>query len=178
MLRWIHSGGASQALAILFGTSFTVAVSIALGARVLGGACREWPVRFVTGAALLSLAVFCLCATGLAYPLVFAAFGVVLFRGWSPARPRLWPVNRLLLIAFGIFFVLYFFCAMAPELSPDGAGYHLSLVARYLREHGFHRITWNMYANLSEGMEMLFLFAFAFGKRRPRPWCTWLSCSR
>ena len=53
---------------------------------------------------------------------------------------------------------------MAPEFSPDGAGYHLSLAARYLREHGFHRITWNMYANLSAGMEMLFLFAFAFGK--------------
>ena len=34
----------------------------------------------------------------------------------------------------------------------------------YLREHGFHTITGNMYASLSEGLEMLFLYAFAFGK--------------
>ena len=40
----------------------------------------------------------------------------------------------------------------------------LGLVARYLREHGFQPITWNIYASLSEGAEMLFLFAFAFGK--------------
>ncbi len=53
---------------------------------------------------------------------------------------------------------------MAPEASPDGGGYHLGLVARYFREHGFHPITWNIYASLSEGAEMLFLFAFAFGK--------------
>jgi len=47
---------------------------------------------------------------------------------------------------------------------PDGSGYHLGLVARYLREHGLNRITTNMYANLSQGAEMLFLFAFAFGR--------------
>jgi len=60
--------------------------------------------------------------------------------------------------------VLYFFNSMAPESSFDGSRYHLGLVARYLREHGFHRITWNLYASLSEGAEMLFLAAFAFGR--------------
>jgi hypothetical protein len=69
-----------------------------------------------------------------------------------------------LVLLFAIYFVLYFFNSMAPEGSPDGAGYHLGFVARYLREHGFHPITWNIYASLSEGAEMLFLFAFAFGK--------------
>ncbi|MBI3693474.1 MAG: glycosyltransferase family 39 protein [Acidobacteria bacterium] len=53
---------------------------------------------------------------------------------------------------------------MAPEISPDGAGYHLGLVSRYLREHGFGRITTSMYAMLSQGTEMLFLFAYAFGR--------------
>ncbi len=67
-------------------------------------------------------------------------------------------------VIFGLFTVLYFFNAMAPETSPDGSSYHLGLVARYFREHGFPRITSSMYANLSQGLEMLFLFAFAFGE--------------
>ena len=49
-------------------------------------------------------------------------------------------------------------------MSPDGSTYHLGLVARYFRLHGFERLTTNMYGNLSQGMEMLFLFAFAFGR--------------
>ncbi len=60
--------------------------------------------------------------------------------------------------------MVYFTNAMAPERSPDGSTYHLGLVARYMREHGFHRITTNMYANLSQGVEMLYLFAYAFGR--------------
>ena len=60
--------------------------------------------------------------------------------------------------------MLYLANAMAPEVSPDGAGYHLGLVARYLREHGFVRITDNLYAAMPAGVEMLFLFAFAFGR--------------
>ena len=54
-------------------------------------------------------------------------------------------------------------------------GYHLGFVARYLRETtASTRSTWNIYASLSEGAEMLFLFAFAFGKafsRRHGPFC-------
>ena len=63
-----------------------------------------------------------------------------------------------------LYVVLYLSNAMAPEASPDGAGYHLGLVARYLREHGFVRITDNLYAAMPAGVEMLFLFAFAFGR--------------
>ena len=79
-----------------------------------------------------------------------------------PASAALW--RWLFRSIFAIFFVLYFFNAMAPEMSPDGVAYHLGVVSRYLRAHGFERITTNMYANLSEGVEMLFLFAFAFGR--------------
>ena len=53
---------------------------------------------------------------------------------------------------------------MAPEISPDGSTYHLGLVGRYIRERGFHRITTSMYANLSQGVEMLFVPPFAFGR--------------
>ena len=83
-------------------------------------------------------------------------------RGTCRRPPRV--CRALWWIAFGIYVVLYLANAMAPEVSPDGAGYHLGLVARYLREHGFVRITDNFYAAMPAGVEMLFLFAFAFGR--------------
>jgi hypothetical protein len=161
-----------QPLAILFGAGFTVAAATSLGAWLLGGACREYPVRFVCGAGMLSLIVFVLCCLGLAYPTVFLATGALTLLGLRSSGPRPVPqawkisvlVKVLLLLIFTVYFLIYFTNAMAPEVSPDGSAYHLSLVARYLREHGFHLITWNLYASLSEGVEMLFLVAFAFGR--------------
>jgi hypothetical protein len=64
---------------------------------------------------------------------------------------------------FVIFTALYFVNAWAPEASSDGSGYHLELVARYVRAHGFERVTTNMYAGLGQGAEMLYALAFAFG---------------
>ena len=156
-----------EALAILFGAGFTVAVCLALGGLLLGDCFRDPGARFVTGAALLSLLVFFLCSLKLAYPLLFLLLGAGLcLWGRPPGLPsaRSAPRPTLLTFAFAAFFVLYFFHAMAPEASPDGAGYHLGLVVRYLREHGFVRITDNFYAALPAGVEMLFLFAFAFGR--------------
>jgi hypothetical protein len=166
-----------QPLAILFGAAFTCAVSLALGGLLLRDACRDPGVRLVSGAALLSLLVCALCGAGLVYPLVLLAIGflaigaaVKVGQGWgglaggAPA-PRRYTAMRILWgIAFGMYLVLYLANAMAPETSPDGAGYHLGLVSRYLREHGFVRITDNLYAAMPGGVEMLFLFAFAFGK--------------
>ena len=64
----------------------------------------------------------------------------------------------------GIFTVLYFINALAPEASPDGSTYHLGTVLKYFHAHGFLRITTDIYASISEGVELLFLFAFSFGK--------------
>lgn len=155
-----------EAIRILFGAAFTVAAAMGCGAAVLRGAVRDPGIRFVTGAALLSLAVFALCSVGWAYPLVFLAVGALaIAAGWRWAPVFKTPeMPRILALFFLLFLILYFFSAMAPETSPDGAGYHLGLVSQYLRWHGFHPITWNFYALLSEGMEMLFLFAFAFGR--------------
>jgi len=165
-----------QPLAILFGAAFTCAASLALGSLLLRDACRDPGVRFVGGAALLSLLVCVLCGAGMAYPLVFLAVGLLAIGGAWVARartpdrgPKALPwgprlLKILLGIAFGMFLALYLANAMAPEVSPDGAAYHLGLVGRYLREHGFVRITDNMYAAMPGGVEMLFLFAFAFGK--------------
>ena len=167
-----------QALSILLGALFTVAVATALGASLLRGECEDLAVRFVTGAAVLSVTVFCLCAALVAYPVVFAAMGAaaLLARQAEPPAPPLqtrdlfWWRRRfrlrcaVILLAFGSYFILYFFNSMAPESSFDGSHYHLALAGRYLREHGFHRITDNMYASLSQGVEMLYLWAFAFGR--------------
>ena len=136
---------------------------------------RDWPVRFVTGAGALSFLVCLLAAGGLVYPAMFAILGVAAIAACRPwnhwciaDRARFWPNmsarNILLIVIFIAYFYIYFLRALAPEVSPDGATYHLGLTARYLREHGFHPITWNLYASLPQGMEMLFLFAFAFGK--------------
>ncbi len=186
--------GFVQALTILFGALFTVAVSIALGRRLFG-AELDPGIQFVAGAAVLSLVIFALCCVGVVYPLVFLAVGLASLM-WGrlvtcgrvalglvgsvrlPPRPSatrpqdtILPHKRVLSIfhylfflTFASYFILYFFSSMAPESSFDGAGYHLSFVARYLREHGFHPVTWNLYASLSEGVEMLFLYAFAFGR--------------
>ncbi len=154
-----------QALRILFGAVFTVLACLGIGARLLGPS--DPGARFVTGAAVLSMAIFAVCCAGLAYPLTFLALGAAAIGiGFRPAiHFRKWPRIYYLFAAVALFyFVAYFFNAMAPEISFDGTYYHLSFVARYLREHGFHPITWNFYASLSEGAEMLYLFAFAFGQ--------------
>jgi hypothetical protein len=160
-----------QALLILFGALFTVAVCLACGRLILRDAVTDLGISFVCGAAVLSLAVFAIAAAGVVYPPVFLALGAVLLlstrhQAWlshskGAGRSVAFYVFTALFLAY---FYVYFVHAMAPEISPDGTAYHLSLVARYLREHGFHRITTNMYASLSQGIEMLFLFAFTFGK--------------
>jgi hypothetical protein len=152
-----------ELLAILFGAGFTVAVCVALGRLILREACEDPGARFVAGAAALSLLVFVLCVMHLAYPMVFLGLGAVAITWGRPAirLPRAWKWPVAL---FAPFFVLYFCHAMAPEASPDGAGYHLSLVARYLHAHGFVRITDNFYAAFPGAVEMLFLHAFAFGR--------------
>jgi hypothetical protein len=167
-----------EPLAILFGAAFTCAVNLALGALMLDDACRDPGVRFVCGAAVLSLLVCALCGAGLAYPLVFLAIGAAAL-GWQYWIAHTRPIGAEVKgrgsqarkatkifwgILFGIYVLLYLSNAMAPEASPDGAGYHLGLAARYLREHGFVRITDNLYAAMPAGVEMLFLFAFAFGR--------------
>ena len=54
--------------------------------------------------------------------------------------------------------------ALAPEISPDGSGYHLGNVARMWRNHGFVWDYHSMYSYFSQGIEMLFLVAFSFGR--------------
>lgn len=165
-------------LLVLFGAAFTIAVAIAGGRVLLRGLGlrfhreEQWFFAFVTGSACLSLVVFALAMIGIARASVFVVIGAAVIaaagrwgRESGSPLPRLRLVVRvpfyLLFAAFGIF---YLCTALAPEISPDGSAYHLGWVSRYARAHGFYRITTDMYAYLSAGVEMLFLHAFVFGR--------------
>jgi hypothetical protein len=133
-----------------------------------------YPYAFVTGAALFSLLIFLLNAAGLAYTWTFVAAAAIVIaaclqsRAWRrrgpslPALPRAWSI--LFASAMAVYGVLYLAYAMAPEASPDGSAYHLGLVRQYFRQHGFGRITTNMYANITMGIEMLYLSAYSVGR--------------
>ena len=179
-----------QAASALLGAALTVVACYAAGALLiarLGVPLRRaehFPLAFVLGAACVHLGVFAIFAMKIAYKPVFLIVSAAVIaaaavahrnsRG-TRAAPRdlgagtgfSWRDN---LPAFGyaaifaIFTALYFVNAWAPEWSSDGSGYHLGLIARYLRVHGFERVTTNMYAGLGEGAEMLFALAFAFGR--------------
>ncbi|HXN49681.1 MAG TPA: discoidin domain-containing protein [Bryobacteraceae bacterium] len=168
-----------RVLSILFGAAFTVTVSMALGTllvRALGVRfCRQEErfFAFATGSACLSMLVFALAAVHIVYPGVLLAVGALALaaalwrRAWKPMGEPLAPVSRgwgaLFWTLFALFTYVSFFHAMAPEISPDGAGYHLGIVLRYLNAHGFRHVL-SLYAYLSQGTELLYLFAFAFGR--------------
>ena len=168
-----------QAAAALFGAGFTVAACYAAGTIVidrLGAVLRRderIPLAFVLGAACLHLVIFAILVLHIGYWPVFVAalagiIGISL-RGTAAqsskaAPPLSWPLRVVFGLCAGAFSILYLVNAWAPEASPDGSGYHLGFVARELRDHGFQPITTNLYAMLSEGVEMLYVPAFAIGR--------------
>jgi len=169
-----------QAFWALLGAAATVAACYAAGALMVDWAKapltkpERFPLSFVLGASLLHLIVFAMMALKIAYrPLVVAMLAVpivsAVWKGaWRLRGDAVEPLSRVLRIFYGAIFtaftIYYFFHAWAPESSPDGASYHLGLVARYLRVHGFEKIVTNMYAGLSAGVEMLYVPAFVIGK--------------
>ncbi|QOY89186.1 ArnT family glycosyltransferase [Paludibaculum fermentans] len=136
----------------------------------------EWKFfGFLVGAALLSLTLFVACSLQVVYWPVLAglAVGAIVLRYRvresrlppetdSPPLPRVWAAAFC--CVYLIFGVYYFVTALLPEMSPDGAAYHLGFVRRYYENHGFTAVRTNMYANFPFGVEMLFLYAYAFGR--------------
>ncbi len=174
-------------LAILFGAGFTIATCLALGSLWLHFAhlpllrTERWIFAFLCGSATLSGIVFLLCCMHGAHRGVFSLVGIVsivsagffTFRSRRavarsstlpaapPDLPPLWRIAFALVIA--VFGVLYFFNAMAPETSPDGIAYHLWLAQTYLHAHGFVHLD-TFFANMPQGLEMLFVFALGVGR--------------
>jgi hypothetical protein len=164
----------------LLGAGFTCAGCYASGAVLIDRlqlklrGPERFPLALVLGGACLHLAVFAILALQIAYwpvlvALLLAVIGFAVRCGsWRVSGERSEPLSTTLrtlcVLLFGAFTLIYFLHAWAPEISPDGSAYHLGFVARYLRSHGFERITTSMYAVLGGGVEMLFVPAFAIGK--------------
>lgn len=165
---------------IILAAAFTGATSYSLGLLLLHWlkprlrAGEVFPLAFVLGSAVLSLSVFAALTLWIAKPWAFALIGLAAIgtclhrRAWripvdpSPALPSRW--KWLMAGSLAVYGFYTFIHALAPEVSADGIAYHLGVIVRYLREGGFFWYTTNMYANLPMGVEMLFAFAFSFGK--------------
>jgi hypothetical protein len=118
---------------------------------------------FLGGAAVVSTVVFFLCVLHVAWPAVFLALGVVAVAAGSRYFPRISIDKSPYLALLGCIFLLYFFIALAPEVSPDGSGYHLGNVRRILEHHGFPWDQHSIYTAFPQGVEMLFLVAYSIG---------------
>ena len=179
-----------QPLAILFGFAFTVAFCCLLGTFVVRylPLYREerWPLAFVLGSGILSGIIFLLCTIYQARRGVLLAIAVLAaVAAWRSGAlqqmrsgatfekkiPR--PVWILFLLLFVPFSICYLINSMAPEWSPDGSSYHLGWVSRYAAARGFDSPESSMYGLLSQGIELLFLNAFLFGRHSAAAMVHW-----
>ena len=169
----------------IFAAGLTLATAGFLGRALLGPASRvraalapqEYRLFSLgIGAAALSLAVLALALAGLVYDASFWALAVLATAAWwkwgrgrggEAALPETsdgWAWRIAWYVALAVYGWLYLVNALAPEIGSDSLGYHLGLVFRYYRDHQLTPITTNIYAFLSQGAEMLYLFAFAFAR--------------
>jgi hypothetical protein len=175
-----------QVLAILFGFAFTISFCFALGlplaSRLPLMKQERWPFAFLLGSAILSGIMFLLCVIHQVRPAVMIALAVAAgFGTWKyrrePSADAFPPIPRYALYVFlavsAPFTLLYFANAMGPEWSPDGSSYHLGWVAKYAAARGFVSPLSSIYGMLSQGIELLFLNAFLFGKHSAAAMVHW-----
>jgi hypothetical protein len=166
-------------IGILAGVFVTGAASLCIGLFLFRRLAiqleriESFSLAFVVGSACFSQIIFVLASMHLLRASAFIAiapFAAAMALGVNTRIPA--PVQLTLLprrwkwfsvALFGSFGVVYLVNAMAPEMSPDGAAYHLPFVARYLSAHGFERIPGDFYGSLSQGIELLFLPAVSLG---------------
>ncbi len=159
---------------ILFGALLVFVIAWVLGSVCLSRLAVPCTITLAVGAVAESALVFLFLLAGIANRATFAVVGAVcvalLLRFWTRV-PRLAdavkaPADRVtvwlataVLTCYGVFYLVN---ALAPEVQPDAAGYHLGLVSEYLRLGGFSRRV-GFYEMVPQGVEMLFVPAFAFG---------------
>jgi hypothetical protein len=172
--RYTHS--LPRVLPILFGAGFTVAVCLAAGLLLIRALKIQFDraeqilFGFVAGAACVSTVLCGLCAAHLVGRGILLAGGLAAIAAGAWWRPRsavcrkALPKSKWLYFAIlGALFLLYFFTALAPEVSPDGSGYHLGNVRRIAENGGFVWDYHSIYSAFPQGLEMLFLVAYLFG---------------
>jgi hypothetical protein len=163
-------------LPILAGAGFTVGVSTAAGLvlirrlRLSFDRLEELLFGFVSGSAIVSFLVFLLCVTHQARLPVFLAGGAaIVAAAWftppysSPQKGQFGRRKWLFFAPVCPVLIVYLANTLAPEVSPDGSGYHLGNVVRMYHRHGFVWDYHSIYSYLSQGLEMLFLVAYSIG---------------
>jgi hypothetical protein len=156
---------------VFLGGLFTIAVIRATGRLVARRTPLAPEIRFPAGAAVVSLVIFLLLQFHAGYLGVLWTLGGLTILAGLIARPsfedplpplsRLWRI--LYWLVYGGFAVYYLVLALAPEIEPDAVGYHLGLVSEYVRRHGMPARV-SFFDLLPQGMEMLFVPAFAIGR--------------
>jgi hypothetical protein len=131
------------------------------------------PLAFILGAGCLHLILFAILSLHLGHRgvlnallavLILAGLALGAFRNnGAEEKPLSLPLKSLFGALSAVYFFVYLFNAWAPEDSADGSGYHLGLVAQYLRVHGFEKITTDFYAAFGAGVDLLYVPAFALG---------------
>ncbi len=82
---------------------------------------------------------------------------------WKAHRPRVQPVDTLLLVLLAVALMPPFFSALVPPYSWDAQVYHLTIPKLYLLDHGIHYIPLNIYSNMPLNIDMLFLLGMGAG---------------
>ncbi len=153
---------------IVFGAALVVAACYSLGRFVFASLELPAAVRFGLGATILSHGLLVLFLFGIGFSKLITAVLLVLVIPlfWvRPSRPP-WPaapntaVFGPVAAVFGAFYLIH---ALAPEIQPDAAGYHLGLVREWLIHNGFPPRV-GFYETLPQGLEMLFAPAFDIGR--------------
>ncbi len=148
---------------ILGGAGLTLAACVGLG-RAVWPRAPHWTLQLASGSALLATGLFLLLWLQWAHPAVVVPLCLAAsIPFWLSLKPPARPGLPLWLLAPAAAYGLYYFIhALAPEIQPDAAGYHLGLVAEWARRHGMTgRI--GFYEMLPLGLEVLFYPAFLLG---------------
>lgn len=151
-------------IGIVVGGLLPLAASLGLGKALWRGRAPHWTFELASGAALLSLLLFALLVLHWAWPaLVVTLCGALALCALWRIRPV--PracVPRWMAAPVAAYAFYYLVHALAPEIQPDAAVYHLGLVADWARHQGMPaRI--GFYELLPLGLETLFYPAFLIG---------------
>ncbi len=162
-------------LFILFGAFFTLAVAWMLGNICLHRLAVPPVITLAVGAAAESTIVFLLLVSRVGHRASFLILGALCLAaywrwGRGPVRladPGNSRADRVTMYmagaALAFYAALYLINALAPELEPDARMYHLGLTSEYVRLGRFPSRV-GFYEMLPQGLEMLFVPAFAFGR--------------
>ena len=156
------------------GTAWCIGKALLRSMRLRLFRIEEDVLAFLSGSALLSAFLFLLCSLHLARKGVFVAIavacgGLLYWKRWimpsrerSPWAPRVWMM--VFFVPFVIYAALYLVNALAPPINPGNTIHALGNVVRWWSDFGFDRSNVTAFANAPQALEMLFLFAFAFGR--------------